>query len=78
MPGSQHKNSNMNSQANTAPPETGNSTAIGLKKSSSLRAYKKIFKMIVMNTLKNLKDDMNKCLNGHRKDKELNEIMKIS
>lgn len=65
MPGSQHKNSNMNSQANTAPPETSNSTAIGLEKSSSAKVYKKNFKMTVMNTLKNLKDDMNKCLNGH-------------
>lgn len=61
-----------------APPEVSSSTATGLEKSSSAEAYRKGFTMTVMNTLKNLKDDTNKCLNERRKDRELNEIMKAS
>lgn len=67
MPGSWHKNSNMNSQANMAPLEVSNSTAIGLGKRSSAEVYKKAFKVAAMNILKNLKDDINKCLHGHQK-----------
>lgn len=57
----------MNNQDNKPPPEVRNHTVLVRKESNLVKAHDKDYNISTRNLFKDLKEDMNKCLNeNHR------------
>lgn len=67
-----------NSQDNIPPPEGSNPIVIGPEKFNSVESSDNNFKIAIMNTFKDPKGDMNKCLNEdpENTNEQLNEMIK--
>lgn len=63
MPRSQYKNTNLNSQDNSPPPEASNLITVGTEKCSVADAQDKALKIAIVDRLKDLKKGVNKSLN---------------
>lgn len=63
MPTQQHKNRIINSQDSMSPSECSDHTIVGPEKCNTAEAQDKVFKIVTVSMLEDLKDDMNKSLN---------------